>query len=441
MKNTKIAITGAAGLVGSHIAEYLAKKGYQIKAITRSAKSAESFIEDWSKLNIALAQADINDEKALEKALSDTDLVIHAAGIVDPYASPEQIDKINVKGSQQVLETAIKSGLKQCIFISSLSVITGNKDQYNTNETAPLVLCGESYADSKVKAEQIVTDFAYANKIGVTVLRPGFIYGARERAWMPQLIQAISSGRAILVDNGKKETNVIYVENLNKAIEASILNEKSYGQIYNLTDGQCITKKQLCDAISDNFDLPRVSKNLPSWLIKPIFDLMSSVISGMPLEKRKKLSRFSKAAYRLIGINQGFSIKKAEAELNYTNLIPFEIGIAETLAHFKKQSTDNKKTALSNETKNFIIDYCQRHSHPVNALWHILGVPLAFFGLYKLITGSFVTGMFCLFFGYLFQYLGHKTQGNEVGEVTLIKKCYALITQKSRNKIDDTAQD
>jgi len=84
--------------------------------------------------------------------------------------------------------------------------------------------------------------------------------------------------------------------------------------------------------------------------------------------------------------------------------------------------------------KDFVVDYCQRHSHPLNAFWHILGVPTAFFGFYKLVTGSFITGALLLFIGYLFQYLGHKAQGNEVGEVTLIKKCYALISQKAEIK-------
>ena len=55
---------------------------------------------------------------------------------------------------------------------------------------------------------------------------------------------------------------------------------------------------------------------------------------------------------------------------------------------------------------------------------------MAFFGLYKLVTDSSALGVCLLFFGYLFQYLGHKAQGNEVGEVTLIKKCYSLIRQK-----------
>lgn len=75
-------------------------------------------------------------------------------------------------------------------------------------------------------------------------------------------------------------------------------------------------------------------------------------------------------------------------------------------------------------TKAFLIDYCQRHANPVNAFLHIFGVPMAFYGLFKLVTGGVAIGSGLLFVGYLFQYLGHRAQGNEVGEVTLIKKLW-----------------
>ncbi len=336
MKHLRIAVTGATGLVGSHLSEYLAQKGYQVRALVHSTANAEPFIDRWSNLNIEMRQADIVNSDELKQALTDVDIVIHAAGIVDPYASPEQITAVNVTGCQSVLNTAIQLKMKQFIFISSLSVITGNNDQYNATESAPLALCGEAYADSKVKAEQLVNSNAYKDKIAITIIRPGFIYGPRERAWLPQLIKAIASGKAILVDHGKKETNVVYIENLSRVIATTLLNAKAYGQIYNLTDGQGITKKQLFDSISDGLNLPRVTKNLPSWLVKPVFTVLSTFVSTMSLDQKKQLSRFSRAAYRLIGINQGFSIAKAQRDLDYTDPIPFSTGMANTLKYFQQ---------------------------------------------------------------------------------------------------------
>lgn len=337
MPNIKIAITGATGLVGSNLAPYLAKRGYRVRALVRCARSAEAFVESWASLGIEVQEANILQPADLTQAFTNIDVVVHTAAIVDPYASPQSIYAANVLGSKSVLDAAEDTGVKQLVFISSLSVITGNQDQYNSSEKAPLLMCGEPYADSKVQAEKLLTN-KMNSTTAITILRPGFIYGPRERAWLPQLINAIASRRAILVDGGAKETNVIYIDNLNRAIEAALLNEKAYGQIYNLTDGQSITKKQLFDAISKELRLPPIKKNLPSWLVKPVFWTVSSIVPLLPVSTRKQLSRFSRAAYRLIGINQGFSIAKAEQDLNYTNRIPFAEGMALTMHYFKENT-------------------------------------------------------------------------------------------------------
>jgi uncharacterized membrane protein YGL010W len=82
----------------------------------------------------------------------------------------------------------------------------------------------------------------------------------------------------------------------------------------------------------------------------------------------------------------------------------------------------------------FLIDYCQRHAHPINAILHIIGVPAAFTGIYFICIGQIDKGLALLTLGYFFQYLGHEAQGNEVGEITLIKK----IMQKTETKRNES---
>lgn len=72
--------------------------------------------------------------------------------------------------------------------------------------------------------------------------------------------------------------------------------------------------------------------------------------------------------------------------------------------------------------KDFIIDYCGRHKHPVNAVLHIFGVPMVFYGLFKLFDNGVALGLALIVAGYFLQWAGHRAQGNEVGEVILIKK-------------------
>jgi nucleoside-diphosphate-sugar epimerase len=336
MTNPKVAVTGASGLVGGHLVQYLADNNYDVIAIGRSKEKLSHF----NSPNIEIRVADIEDQEAVSKAISGAEVVVHSAATVDPYGSRESIFATNVGGTKKILEAAKAQNVKHFLYVSSLSVITGQGDLYNVDESEPLKPCGESYADSKVEAERTVMAEAEnrQSRMKVTSLRPGFIYGPGERAWMPRLINSIATGKAMLIDGGKKETNVIYVENLSRAISSAILNENAYGQVYNLTDGQKISKKELFDAIADGLNLPRVKKVVPGVAAKLFCEIVSSVAPMMGVESQRKLARFSRAAFRLAGVNQGFSIAKAEKELNYVDRVPFQTGMSKTLETFKSES-------------------------------------------------------------------------------------------------------
>ncbi len=84
--------------------------------------------------------------------------------------------------------------------------------------------------------------------------------------------------------------------------------------------------------------------------------------------------------------------------------------------------------------REFVIDYIGRHKHPVNACLHIVGVPAAFYGIFLLIRGQFAWGAALTVAGYFLQYLGHKAQGNEVGEVTLIKHIWKKLCTPRNSK-------
>ena len=85
--------------------------------------------------------------------------------------------------------------------------------------------------------------------------------------------------------------------------------------------------------------------------------------------------------------------------------------------------------------KEFVVDYIQRHAHPTNAALHIVGVPAAFAGVYFLFVGKFFLALALIVFGYFLQYLGHKAQGNEVGEVTLIKSILRNLKKQAGNNV------
>lgn len=338
----RVFVTGATGLVGLHVCKHLAANGFEVIAGVRGSSNTAEL----QKLpgNITLAVSDLLDSKKLGELMQGCSTVVHCAGAVDPHAKREDIMATNVGGTESALTAAIASGVKQFIHISSLSVITGQEDQFDVDESAPLRYCGEAYADSKVDAEKAVN--GRATQIATTILRPGFIYGPGERAWMPRLLGNLKAGKVMLIDGGTRQTNVIYVENLARAVELAIGRQAAFGQVFNLTDEKTPTKKELFDTICDALELPRVTKKIPRPVAQAVCEVVSRIAPFLPPNAKQGLSRFSRAAFRLAAVNQGFSVKKAQQTLGYTNMVPFEQGMKETLksfSNFRATSADQRQ--------------------------------------------------------------------------------------------------
>ena len=326
-------------MVGFHVVDSLIHEGHDVVAVVRKTSNTKP-LEGISGIGaLTIRQIELDDAQGLSEALSGCDVVVHAAGVVDPLAAAYYIRKVNVDGTKAVLQASVDNKIKHFILISSLSVITGQGDQYDVTEAAPYRYCKESYADSKIDAEKLVLSYSGMGDMAVTALRPGFIYGPGERAWMPRLIGNIQAGRAALIDGGGKDTNVIYIGNLCQVVSLTVMNPQSWGQVYNLTDGQKVSKKLLFDTIADGLSLPRVRRSVPAPVVKVISEVVSTVAPVLPGFVRAKLARFSRAAFRLAGVNQGFSIVKAENELHYVNRIPFAEGMAKTLRSFAGKTT------------------------------------------------------------------------------------------------------
>jgi nucleoside-diphosphate-sugar epimerase len=322
-------------MVGSHLIAYLCESGFDVTGFVRNLDKVPNPVRMLERLgNLHWRTGDLTDAASLSAALADQDVVIHAAGAVDPHGRRKDIFDANVQGTANLLVAATVSGVKQFIHISSLSVITDMNDSFGLNEEAPLRLCGEAYADSKVEAEKLLAEQIGAGGTEITILRPGFIYGPRERAWMPRLVDNLAAGKVLLIDGGQKETNVIYIGNLCRAAEACLLNAVSFGRTYNLTDGERVTKKRLFDTICDGLSLPRPKKSVPRAAARLVCEGVSILAPLLSAEKRDELSRFSRAAFRLAAVNQSFDITRAERELGYVDRVSFADGMAHTLRWF-----------------------------------------------------------------------------------------------------------
>jgi len=128
--------------------------------------------------------------------------------------------------------------------------------------------------------------------------------------------------------------NTIYIGNLVDAIFLAVEKSEAVGQVYNLTDGDRVTKRKFFETIADGLGLPRPRRKVPLLVAK----LVARVLEWRARRIGKKDSpRLTRARLKLLGLNLDFSIDKAKRELGYAPTIGFDEGMQETLAWFKPQ--------------------------------------------------------------------------------------------------------
>src|SRR6266404_588599 len=154
-------ITGATGFVGGHLAEACAAKGIGVRTIARPS-SDTALLE---KLNAVILRGDW--------------------GPVEDYRA------VNVEALRSLLEACKGRPLKRFVHLSSLGVYAA-RHHFGTDESEPLPAQHmDGYTQTKVESEQLVLQYQREHGIPAVVLRPGFIYGPRDRTVLAKLVQAL----------------------------------------------------------------------------------------------------------------------------------------------------------------------------------------------------------------------------------------------------------
>lgn len=191
-------VTGATGLLGSHIVEKLVQAGQPVRALVRPTSDTR-YLDQW---RVEKAAGDITDGDSLSAAMKGVDVVYHAAAQVGDWGPWERFVAISINGTGNMLDAARDAGVKRFIYVSSISAYGHpNGKGLVLDETAPLGVNLHKwsyYSRAKTEAEKLVWQYHTRGDVPVTVIKPSWLYGRRDRASMPRLIRAISMARESL---------------------------------------------------------------------------------------------------------------------------------------------------------------------------------------------------------------------------------------------------
>lgn len=324
-------VTGATGFVGGHVAEALSKRGWPVSTIARPGSDTKQ-LEEWG---VKIHRGDVTDPRVLADAVADAEVVVHCAAKVGDWGPVEGYREVNVEGLRKLLDLCKGQALARFVHMSSLGVYAA-RHHYGTDESEPLPKKhADGYTQSKVEAEALALHYYRDFGVPVVVLRPGFVYGPRDRTIMPRLIANLKKGTVRYPGGGNRALNTIFVGNLVQAVFLAIGVEQAVGQVYNLTDGEAVSKRRFVDGVADALGLPRPWRRPPLWAAR--FMTWCSE-RWAKLRGAKEAPLFTKARLKFLGLNLDFSIEKARRELGYEPRTSFDDAMYETMAYYKQQA-------------------------------------------------------------------------------------------------------
>ncbi len=149
----------------------------------------------------------------------------------------EEFRRLNVEALRLLLDAASEAKVERLVHVSSLGVYEG-RDHHGTDEsTPPAANSLDAYTRSKTEAEALVLDYHRKRGLPATVVRPGFIYGERDRTVLPKLLTNLRRGTFAFFGSGEQRLNCVYVKNLVQAIFLAAESPAAVGEVFNITDG------------------------------------------------------------------------------------------------------------------------------------------------------------------------------------------------------------
>lgn len=237
----KAIVIGGSGFMGSHTADELSKRGYDVVVFDRVASP-------WLRSDQKMVVGDYMDANCLQKAMEGVSVLYHFAGIADIEQSREQpfeTIESNVMGLTKVLEIAVKSGLKRFIYASTMYVYSNH---------------GSFYRASKQAAEIIIEAYAEHYALEFTLLRYGSLYGPRAQNWngiRRFVSQIIREGRLDYSGNGHEMREYIHVHDAAR-LSVDILESAFANRAITVTGTQLIRVDDLISVLFEITGQPRI---------------------------------------------------------------------------------------------------------------------------------------------------------------------------------------
>lgn len=254
-----ILVTGGTGFVGSHLVPRLAETGNRVRCLVRTPAKAETL----QAHGVELVLGDVTNLSSLEQAMPGVDTVIHLVAIIRENKEVT-FNRVNVQGTRNVVQAALRSGVKRFIHVSVLGANPNPKYRYTY---------------SKWQGEEAVR----SSHLDFIIFKPSVMFG-RGAGLTDRLIQSlmIFPFLAPIPGSGEARFQPIWVEDVAACIVQALKGGKT-GQTYEIGGPEHLTYQQMLDTVIHILGIKRIKVHIPLPLMRPAVMAMEKVMPNPPV--------------------------------------------------------------------------------------------------------------------------------------------------------------
>ena len=241
----RVAVTGGAGFLGSHVADVLRSEGHEVTVIDLAQTTRQPSLI-----------VNILDRSALRAAFAGADAVCHLAGVGDVYvaqADPAAAARANVEGSAVAANAAADAGVARFVYASTWEVY--GEPQYQPLDEDHPCAPDHPYSITKLAGERVALAIGKLRSLHTVALRLGTAYGTRMR---PNSVFSIFIQRArrgeplVLHGSGGQARQFTHASDIGRGFLAAIERGRP-ARVYNLVGDEVTTIADLAHIVVDSF--------------------------------------------------------------------------------------------------------------------------------------------------------------------------------------------